>query len=66
MSTASRPAATFPPLIAEQRLDRATFHERYCAMPPGVRAELINGVVHMPSPVGRGTFPFSRRNIHLA
>jgi Uma2 family endonuclease len=41
------------PLVAGQRLDRATFHELYESMIPGTRAELIGGVVHMPSPVGR-------------
>src|SRR4051794_617328 len=52
MSTIDRPqAATLPPLVAGQRLDRATFHERYEAMPPGTRAELIGGVVYMPSPM---------------
>ena len=39
-------------LIDGQRLDQPTFHALYEAMPPGTRAELINGVVHMPSPVG--------------
>jgi hypothetical protein len=34
------------------RLDQPTFHALYDAMPPGTRAELINGVVLMPSPVG--------------
>jgi Uma2 family endonuclease len=43
-----------PPLQAGQRLDRATFHARYEAMPPSTRAELIGGVVHMPSPLSRG------------
>jgi Uma2 family endonuclease len=53
MSTAERPVrASLPPLVAGQRLDRATFHARYEAMPPGTRAELIGGVVYMPSPVG--------------
>lgn len=52
MNTASRPAATLPPLVAGQRLDRVEFHERYSAMPPRTRAELIDGVVSMPSPVG--------------
>lgn len=42
-----------PPLVDGQRLDRATFHERYEAMPPETRAELIGGIVHMPSPVNR-------------
>lgn len=53
MSTVERPPRrTLPPLIAGQRLDRATFHERYAAMPPRTRAELIGGIVHMPSPLG--------------
>ena len=43
--------STLPPLIEGQRLDQPTFHARYEAMPPGTRAELINGVVYMPSPV---------------
>ena len=56
MSTVDRPrpaTATLPPLVAGERLDRATFHERYETMPPGFRAELIGGVVYMPSPAGR-------------
>jgi Putative restriction endonuclease len=39
-------------LVEGQRLDQPTFHALYQAMPPGTRAELIDGVVHMPSPVG--------------
>ena len=54
MSTIERSActATLAPLVEGQRLDQATFHERYEQMPPGTRAELINGVVHMPGPIG--------------
>jgi Uma2 family endonuclease len=37
------------PLVAGQRLDQPTFHERYEKMPASVRVELIGGVVHMPS-----------------
>jgi hypothetical protein len=33
------------------RLDRDEFHRRYEAMPDVKKAELIEGVVHMPSPV---------------
>jgi len=52
MSTIDRrQPLTLPPLEAGQRLDRATFHARYEAMPPGTRAELIGGVVCMPSPL---------------
>lgn len=56
MSTASPPgrATTTPPLVEGQRLDQPTFHERCEAMPQGTRAELINGVVFMPSPLGHG------------
>ncbi len=52
MSTAERikPRA-FPPLESGQHLDQATFHERDEAMPEGTWAELVSGVVHMPSPV---------------
>jgi len=40
-----------PPLEAGDRLSRAEFHRRYLAMPKLKKAELIEGVVHMPSPV---------------
>jgi hypothetical protein len=43
-----------PPLVDGERLDRATFHERYAAMPEETRAELIGGVVYMASPLGLG------------
>jgi Uma2 family endonuclease len=39
---------------AGDHLDQATFHERYKAMPPAFRAELIGGVVIVPSPLSRG------------
>ena len=48
-STKAAPTA----LVEGQRLDQPTFHALYEAMPPGTRAELIDGVVYMPSPVGR-------------
>jgi Uma2 family endonuclease len=52
MSTIDRgPAIAVPPLAAGDPLDATTFHERYEAMPPSTRAELIDGVVHMPSPL---------------
>ncbi len=43
---------TLSTLVDGQRLDQPTFHALYEAMPPGTRAELIDGVVYMPSPVG--------------
>jgi Uma2 family endonuclease len=53
LSALDRPERlTVPPLVAGQRLDRATFHDRYEAMPPNVRAELVAGIVYMPSPLG--------------
>ena len=39
-----------PPLEPGDRLTRAEFERRYDAMPQGTKAELIEGVVHMPSP----------------
>lgn len=38
------------PLEQGDRLSRAEFHRRYEAMPGLKKAELIEGVVHMPSP----------------
>ncbi len=40
-----------PPLENGDRLTRAEFERRYEAMPHVKKAELIEGVVHMPSPV---------------
>jgi Uma2 family endonuclease len=37
-------------LVEGQRLDQPAFHALYEAMPRGTRAELIDGVVYMPSP----------------
>jgi len=53
MSTAERaqPKTSLPPLVHGQHLDQPTFHERYEAMPPDTRAELVGGVVYMPSPM---------------
>src|SRR3954470_15933773 len=51
-STPSRPGPTdLPPLEAGDRLDQPTFHARYEAMPSAFRAELIEGIVHVPSPL---------------
>jgi Uma2 family endonuclease len=41
-----------PPLENGDRLDQPTFHERYEAMPPETRAELIEGIVYMTPPIG--------------
>lgn len=46
----AKPASAVPPLRNGDHLDQKTFHERYLAMPEGFRAELIGGVVHVPSP----------------
>jgi hypothetical protein len=53
MSTVERrrPPKTLPPLVAGEHLDQPTFHERYEAMPSETRAELVDGVVYMPSPL---------------
>jgi Uma2 family endonuclease len=39
------------PLESGDCLDQKTFHARYEAMPEHVKAELIEGVVYMPSPL---------------
>ena len=55
MSTVDRTQPrTLPLLVDGQRLDRPTFHERYAAMPGRTRAELVGGVVSMPSPLRSG------------
>ena len=49
-----KPAASreaIPPLVDGERLTRDEFERRYDAMPGLKKAELIEGVVHMPSPV---------------
>jgi Uma2 family endonuclease len=57
MSTRSLPLrqsvlnCEIPPLVAGDRLTRDEFHRRYMAMPEVNKAELIEGVVYMPSPV---------------
>jgi Uma2 family endonuclease len=45
------PPTTPLPLENGDRLTRAEFERRYAAMPKLSKAELIEGVVHMPSPV---------------
>jgi Uma2 family endonuclease len=40
-------------LEAGDHLDQKTFHERYEAMPEDFKAELIGGIVFMPSPLKR-------------
>ncbi|MCI0683430.1 MAG: Uma2 family endonuclease [Gemmataceae bacterium] len=45
------PPATLPPLHNGDRLTREEFLRRYDAMPNLKKAELIEGVVYMPSPV---------------
>ncbi len=57
ISPLQRPAAQpdlVPPLENGDRLDRLEFERRYHAMPHVQKAELIEGVVYMPSPVRHG------------
>lgn len=42
-----------PELCAGDRLSRAEFERRYAAMPHVKKAELVEGVVYMPSPVSQ-------------
>jgi len=54
MATFSDAAQVQPcraPLEAGDHVDQPTFHECYKAMPPAFRAELIGGVVLVPSPL---------------
>jgi Uma2 family endonuclease len=48
------PRDRVPPLEAGDRLTRAEFHRRYTLHPEITKAELIDGVVYMPSPIGIG------------
>src|SRR5262245_18475458 len=54
MATVSTPQTStkvIPPLESGDRLTRAEFERRYDAMPGLKKAELIEGVVYVPSPV---------------
>ena len=44
-------AYEFVPLESGDRLTRAEFHRRYCARPDITKAELIQGVMYVASPV---------------
>jgi len=43
--------STVRPLEAGDRLDRAEFHRRYLATPSIKKAELVEGIVYVPSPL---------------
>ena len=46
-----RPLPYVPPFQNGDGMDQPTFHALYETTPPGFRAELIGGMVYMPSPV---------------
>lgn len=46
-----KPAPEAMPLESGDRLTRTEFHRRYCARPDIKKAELIQGVVYVPSPM---------------
>jgi len=48
------PPAGRPLLESGDRLTRAEFHRRYCDRPDLKKAELVEGVVYVPSPVRLG------------
>jgi Uma2 family endonuclease len=50
-ATSPQPVPPVPPLETGDRLTREEFERRYDAMPHVKKAELIEGVVYMPSPV---------------
>src|SRR5579864_9059747 len=47
----TRPHRRAATLENGDHLDQPTFHERYKATPEGFRAELIGGIVYVPSPL---------------
>ncbi len=51
--TAHARVSSVPPLHPGDHLTQAEFHRRYEASPENVKAELIGGIVYMPSPVRR-------------
>jgi Uma2 family endonuclease len=51
MNDVLKTAVRIPPLENGDRLSRAEFERRYEAMPSHIKAELIEGVVYMSSPV---------------
>ena len=51
MSAIPKSAFRIPPLRAGDHLTVAEFERRYAAMPELKKAELVEGVVYMPSPV---------------
>jgi len=66
-NTPNRGQPDTPPLEAGDRLSRAEFERRYDAMPGLKKAELIEGEVQMPSPVGltRHGIPHARLMVWL-
>jgi Uma2 family endonuclease len=54
LSCTTQALLRLPLVEAGDHLDQATFHEHYKAMPLAFRAELIGGVVIVPSPLSRG------------
>lgn len=65
LSSLLRPTSSvsLPTLEAGDHLDQKTFHERYEAMPEDFRAELIGGIVFLPSPLKR---PHGRMRVLLS
>lgn len=51
LPTPKPPQPPLGPLENGDRLSRAEFERRYQRMPASIKAELIDGIVHMPSPV---------------
>ncbi|NEP63028.1 MAG: Uma2 family endonuclease, partial [Symploca sp. SIO2G7] len=49
--TVARTPMTIPPLESGDRLTRSEFERRYHAMPQVKKAELIEGLVYMASPL---------------
>lgn len=52
-----------PELVAGDHLDQKTFHERYEAMPEGVKAELVEGIVYMAASALRASHGFRHSDL---
>jgi Uma2 family endonuclease len=61
-ATLEQPSRVVPMLFNGDRMTQAEFHRVYERMPEDVKAELIEGVVYMASPLG---IEHGRRHLHL-
>ena len=63
--TAPERGGAIPPLESGDRMTRDEFERRYAAMPPHMRAELIEGVVYVASPVRQKYHGRQHHHLHF-